>query len=121
MAKYIKTEMLYEGKAKKLYALKNQKNLVMQEFKDDATAFNALKRGTISNKGIINNRISEVIFKYLEKKGIKTHLVERISEREMIVRKVKIIPLEVIVRNIAAGSLLKKTYSGVFLQRRCNG
>lgn len=109
MAKYIKTEMLYEGKAKKLYALKNQKDLLLQEFKDDATAFNALKKGTISNKGIINNHITEVVFKYLGKKGIMTHLIDRISDREMIVRKVKIIPIEVVVRNIAAGSLLKKT------------
>jgi len=109
MAKYIKTKMLYEGKAKKLFALKNKKDLLLQEFKDDATAFNALKKGTISNKGIINNHISEVVFNYLGKKGIKTHLVDRISDREMIVRKVKIIPIEVVVRNIAAGSLLKKT------------
>jgi len=109
MAKYIKTKMLYEGKAKKLFALKNKKDLLLQEFKDDATAFNALKKGTISNKGIINNHISEVVFNYLGKKGIKTHFVSCISEREMIVRKVKIILIEVVVRNIAAGSLLKKT------------
>jgi phosphoribosylaminoimidazole-succinocarboxamide synthase len=109
MAKHIKAEMLYEGKAKKLYTLKDKKNLLLQEFKDDATAFNALKKGTISNKGIINNHISEVIFKYLGKKGIKTHFVNRTSDREMIVKKVEIIPVEVVVRNIAAGSLLKKT------------
>jgi phosphoribosylaminoimidazole-succinocarboxamide synthase len=106
---YQKAELLYEGKAKKLYSLAGHKNLLLQEFKDDATAFNALKKGTIRNKGVINNQISAHIFKYLEKHGVKTHFVKPISENEMLVKKLKIIPIEVIVRNIAAGSLLKKT------------
>jgi phosphoribosylaminoimidazole-succinocarboxamide synthase len=106
---YQKEALLYEGKAKKMYSLKGEKELLLQEFKDDATAFNALKRGTIENKGVINNEITAYIFSYLEKAGIKTHFVELISDNEMIVRKLKIIPIEVIVRNIAAGSLLKKT------------
>ncbi|MGA2669286.1 MAG: phosphoribosylaminoimidazolesuccinocarboxamide synthase [Ignavibacteria bacterium] len=104
-----KDTLIYEGKAKKLYSLKGQKNLLLQEFKDDATAFNALKRGTIENKGVINNEITAYIFSFLEKAGIKTHFVELISDNEMIVRKLKIIMVEVVVRNIAAGSLLKKT------------
>jgi len=106
---YQKAELLYEGKAKKLYSLAGHKNLLLQEFKDDATAFNALKKGTIRNKGVINNQISAHIFKYLEKHGVKTHFVKVVSENEMVVRKLKIIPIEVVVRNIAAGSLLKKT------------
>lgn len=119
MKKYVKTKKIYEGKAKKLYAVKNEKYLLLQEFKDDATAFNALKKGTISNKGIINNRISEVIFKHLENNGIRTHFIERISDREMIIKRVRIIPIEVVVRNIAAGSLLKKTNlkEGLVLQK----
>ncbi|HJY64836.1 MAG TPA: phosphoribosylaminoimidazolesuccinocarboxamide synthase [Ignavibacteria bacterium] len=106
---YTKIKQIYEGKAKKLYTLKGHKDLLMQEFKDDATAFNAQKRGTILNKGKINNALTAHIFKFLERAGIKTHLVEKISEREMIVRYLKIIPIEVVIRNIAAGSLLKKT------------
>src|SRR4030095_3759627 len=110
MAKnYTKIKQIYEGKAKKLYTIKNSKNLLLQEFKDDATAFNAQKRGTILNKGKINNALTAHIFKYLERSGIKTHLVKKINEREMIVKQLKIIPIEVVVRNIAAGSLLKKT------------
>jgi len=106
---YIKDELIYEGKAKKLFTLKGKPGLLLQEFKDDATAFNALKKGTIENKGVINNQITDYVFSYLEKKGIKTHLVKKISDREMLIKKLKIIPIEVIVRNIAAGSLLKKT------------
>ena len=106
---YIKDELIYEGKAKKLYTLKGKSGLLLQEFKDDATAFNALKKGTIENKGVINNQITDYVFSYLEKKGIRTHLVKKISDREMLIKKLKIIPIEVIVRNIAAGSLLKKT------------
>ncbi|MGH2574081.1 MAG: phosphoribosylaminoimidazolesuccinocarboxamide synthase [Ignavibacteria bacterium] len=102
-------KLIYEGKAKKLYSLVGNSDLLLQEFKDDATAFNALKKGTIENKGIINNEITDYVFRYLEKSGIKTHLVEKISDREMVVKKLKIIPIEVIVRNVAAGSLLKKT------------
>lgn len=109
MSKYIKDEQIYEGKAKKLFTVKEHPNLILQDFKDDATAFNALKKGTISNKGIINNDISEYTFNYLTKHGVPTHFVARISDREMVVKKVKIVPIEVVVRNIAAGSLLKKT------------
>jgi phosphoribosylaminoimidazole-succinocarboxamide synthase len=83
--------------------------LLLQEFKDDATAFNAQKRGTILNKGIINCEMTNFIFTYLGKKGIKTHLVKQISPTEMIIKRLKIVPIEVVVRNIAAGSLLKKT------------
>lgn len=107
--KYIKDKFLYEGKAKKLYSIKGNRDLLIQEFKDDATAFNALKKGKIENKGIINNEITTYIFNFLKKHGIKTHFVEKISENDMVVRKLKIIPVEVVVRNIAAGSLLKKT------------
>jgi phosphoribosylaminoimidazole-succinocarboxamide synthase len=109
MKEYTKDQFLYEGKAKKLYTLKNHKNLLLQEFKDDATAFNALKKGTITNKGVINNNLTAYIFKHLGKHGIKNHFVKKISDNEMIVKKLKIIPIEVITRNIAAGSLLKKT------------
>jgi len=107
--KYTKIEQIYEGKAKKLFTLKDRKNLLLQEFKDDATAFNAQKRGTILNKGIINCELTNFIFTYLGKKGIKTHLVKQISPTEMIIKRLKIIPIEVVVRNIATGSLLKKT------------
>ncbi len=107
--KYVKIKQIYEGKAKKLYTLKGHPDLLLQEFKDDATAFNALKKGTILNKGKINNELTNYIFKYLEKSGIKTHLVKKISDNEMIIKKLKIIPIEVVTRNIAAGSLLKKT------------
>ncbi len=109
MSKYIKIKQIYEGKAKKLYTLRGYPQLLLQEFKDDATAFNALKKGTILNKGIINCRLTDYIFRYLERAGIKTHLVETISPNEMIIKRLKIIPIEVVVRNIAAGSLLKKT------------
>ncbi len=102
-----KTEQLYEGKAKKVYAT-NDSNLVIVDYKDDATAFNGEKKGTILNKGIINNRVTNHLMKLLEKNGIPTHLVEEISDRETIVRKVTIVPLEVIVRNIVAGSLSKR-------------
>lgn len=109
ISKYNKDKQIYEGKAKKLYTIKGEKNLLIQEFKDDATAFNALKKGTILNKGIINNEITTYILKYLMKNGIKTHFVEKISDIDMVVKKLKIILIEVVVRNIAAGSLLKKT------------
>ena len=98
---------LYEGKAKKVYAT-NDSNLVIVDYKDDATAFNGEKKGTILNKGIINNRVTNHLMKLLEKNGIPTHLVEEISDRETIVKKVTIVPLEVIVRNIVAGSLSKR-------------
>ncbi|MCI0450068.1 MAG: phosphoribosylaminoimidazolesuccinocarboxamide synthase [Chlorobi bacterium] len=107
--KYEKTEQIYEGKAKKLYTIREYKNLLLQEFKDDATAFNAQKKGTILNKGIINCELTNYIFTYLNKKGVKTHLVKQISPTEMVIKRLKIIPIEVVTRNIAAGSLLKKT------------
>jgi phosphoribosylaminoimidazole-succinocarboxamide synthase len=102
-----KKEMIYEGKAKRVYDT-DDKDLVIVSYKDDATAFNGVKRGTIVGKGVINNRMSNMIFKMLETKGIPTHLVEEINERDTIVKKVKIVPVEVIVRNIAAGSISKR-------------
>ena len=107
MANVVKTEQLYEGKAKKVYAT-NDPNLVIVDYKDDATAFNGEKKGTISGKGVINNRMTNFMFKLLEEEGVPTHLVEEISDRETIVKKVEIVPLEVIVRNVAAGSFSKK-------------
>jgi phosphoribosylaminoimidazole-succinocarboxamide synthase len=102
-----KKEQLYEGKAKILYGTDNPAHLI-SHFKDDATAFNAKKKGTIVDKGIFNNKISSIILKMLEDKGIKTHFVELLSDRESLVKKVEIIPIEVVVRNIVAGSLAKK-------------
>jgi len=102
-----KLDMLYEGKAKKVFKTEDV-DLLIVEYKDDATAFNGLKKGTISGKGIINNRMTNVVFEYLGKKGIETHLVEELSDRETLVKKVSIVPLEVIIRNIAAGSFSKK-------------
>lgn len=101
-----KLEMLYEGKAKKVYKT-NDENAYIVEYKDDATAFNGLKKGTIAGKGVINNRMSNLMFKLLEEKGVPTHFIEELSDRETAVRKVEIVPLEVIVRNIAAGSFSK--------------
>ena len=95
-------EQLYEGKAKKVYAT-NDPEVVIVSYKDDATAFNGLKKGTIAGKGAINNRMTNHIFKLLEKEGIPTHYVEELSDRETAVKKVEIVPLEVIVRNVAAG------------------
>lgn len=100
-------EMLREGKSKILYATNNPDQLI-QWFKDDATAFNAQKKGTIQKKGYNNNLISSLLFRYLEKHGIPTHFSRRLSEREMLVRKVEIIPVEVVIRNRAAGSLVKR-------------
>lgn len=102
-----KTVQLYEGKAKKVFATSDP-NLCIVDYKDDATAFNGLKKGTIAGKGVINNRVTNHLMKLLESKGIPTHLVEELSERETLVKKVSIVPLEVIVRNIAAGSLAKR-------------
>jgi len=101
-----KREKLYEGKAKIIYATDNP-DLVIQYFKDDATAFNAKKKGTIQQKGIVNNAIASKLFEYLGSHGIPTHFVKKLSEREMLVKKVEIVPLEVIVRNVAAGSLCR--------------
>ena len=102
-----KLEQVYEGKAKKVFAT-DDPNLYIVDYKDDATAFNGLKKGTIALKGIINNRVTNHLMKMLEKNGIPTHLVEEISDRETVVKKVTIVPIEVIVRNIAAGSLSKR-------------
>ena len=100
-------EMLYEGKAKKVFVTDNPDAYIV-EYKDDATAFNGLKKGTITGKGVINNRMSNMMFAMLEKKGVPTHLIEELSDRETAVKKVEIVPLEVIVRNIAAGSFSKR-------------
>lgn len=108
MKNITKKEQLYEGKAKKVYAT-NDPDLVIVDYKDDATAFNGEKKGTITGKGVINNKMTNYMFKLLEKEaGVPTHLVEEISDRETIVKKVEIVPLEVIVRNVAAGSFSKK-------------
>lgn len=101
-----KKEMLYEGKAKKVFATDDPELLIVQ-YKDDATAFNGLKKGTIAGKGIINNQMSNRLMMLLEKKGVPTHFVKELSERETLVKKVEIVPLEVIVRNISAGSFAK--------------
>ena len=101
-----KKEKLYEGKAKILYATADP-DLVIQYFKDDATAFNAKKKGTIDEKGVMNNAISTAIFEYLGKSGVPTHFVKKLSDREMLVKKVGIVPVEVIIRNRAAGSLCR--------------
>jgi len=100
-------EMLYEGKAKKVYCTDDPDRYIV-EFKDDATAFNGIKKGTIVDKGIMNNAMSSYLFAMLGEAGIATHFLQRISDREMLVRRVQIIPLEVIVRNIAAGSMSKR-------------
>ena len=98
-----KKEQLYEGKAKKVFATENPELLIVS-YKDDATAFNGLKKGTIVGKGVINNRMSNLLMQHLEKSGIPTHFVEELSDRETLVKKVSTVPLEVIIRNIAAGS-----------------
>ncbi|MGN0741270.1 MAG: phosphoribosylaminoimidazolesuccinocarboxamide synthase [Candidatus Fimadaptatus sp.] len=100
-------EQLYEGKAKRVYAT-DDPQLVVVAYKDDATAFNGLKKGTIAGKGVVNNRMSNLLFQYLADNGIPTHFVEEIDERRTVVKHVKIVPLEVIVRNIAAGSFSKR-------------
>ena len=102
-----KLAQLYEGKAKKVYATADE-NLYIVSYKDDATAFNGLKKGTIVGKGAINNRMSNLLMQRLERAGVPTHFVEELSERETVVKKVSIVPLEVIVRNIAAGSFSQR-------------
>lgn len=102
-----KKELLYEGKAKKVYRT-DDPGLYIVSYKDDATAFNGLKKGTIVGKGVVNNQMSNYMFRLLEKQGIPTHYVEELNERETAVKRVSIIPLEVIVRNKAAGSLSKR-------------
>src|SRR5690242_15096942 len=99
--------MLYEGKAKRIFAT-DQPDRVIQYFKDDATAFNAQKRGTIVDKGVVNNKVSERLFRVLEEAGVTTHFIERLSDREMLTKRVAIVPIEVVVRNIVAGSLAKR-------------
>lgn len=100
-------ELLYEGKAKKIYSTKDP-GLVVMNYKDEATAFDGTKKGIIKNKGIVNNRVSCLLFKLLEQNGIATHLVEQVDERNVIVRRMKMMPLEVVVRNVMAGSLAKR-------------
>ncbi len=102
-----KGKLLYEGKAKQIYATDNP-NQVIIYYKDDATAFNAEKRGTVQDKGVLNNQITTLIFNYLESQGIKTHFVEKLNDREQLCEKVSILPLEVIVRNVIAGSMAKR-------------
>lgn len=102
-----KREQLYEGKAKKVYATDDPELLIV-DYKDDATAFNGLKKGTIAGKGVINNQMSNRLMAKLEEAGVPTHYVRELSERETLVKKVSIVPLEVIVRNIAAGSFSKR-------------
>ena len=100
-------ELLYEGKAKQLYRTSDP-DVLIQHFKDDATAFNAKKRGTIADKGILNNRMSEVLFRFLEEQGVPTHFVRRLNDRDMLVRACEIVKVEVVARNIIAGSLAKR-------------
>jgi phosphoribosylaminoimidazole-succinocarboxamide synthase len=102
-----KRELIYEGKAKRVYTTDNP-DLVIQYFKDDATAFNAQKRGTIASKGVVNNAVSEVFFRLLAANGVPTHFVERLNDREMLVKRLEIVPVETVVRNIIAGSLAKR-------------
>lgn len=100
-------EFLYEGKAKKIYAT-DSPSLAWISYKDDATAFDGTKKGTIANKGIVNNRVSNMLFRYLEARGVETHLVEQIDDRNTIVKKLRILPIEVVVRNVIAGSLANR-------------
>jgi phosphoribosylaminoimidazole-succinocarboxamide synthase len=103
-----KKDLIAEGKAKKIYTTDDPDKLIFY-FKDDATAFNAQKKGSIESKGVLNNRISERFFRLLQEKGIETHFLARLSEREMLVKRLEIIPVETVVRNIIAGSLQKRT------------
>lgn len=102
-----KVKLMYEGKAKKVYSTEDD-NCYIVSYKDDATAFNGLKKGTIAGKGVINNKMSNFLMKMLEKNGVPTHFVEEINDRDTVVKKVSIVPLEVIIRNISAGSFSKK-------------
>jgi len=103
----IKGDFMYEGKAKKIFKT-DDPDLLLVEFKDDATAFDGVKKDRLEDKGILNNRLSEIFFGYLESKGVENHFVKKISDREMLVKALEIIPVEVIVRNIAAGSISKR-------------
>lgn len=102
-----KLNQLYEGKAKKVFATDDE-NLVIVSYKDDATAFNGLKKGQIEGKGAINNKMSNMLMQMLEKHGVATHFVEELSDRDTVVKKVSIVPLEVIIRNVSAGSFAKR-------------
>ena len=102
-----KLEKLYEGKAKKIYATENQEEVIIY-YKDDATAFNGEKKEQIENKGILNNAITSMIYGMLNKEGIPTHFIEKLNDREQLCKKIEMIPLEVIVRNVAAGSMAKR-------------
>lgn len=102
-----KMELLYEGKAKKVFKTEDPDILIV-DYKDDATAFNGIKKGTIVGKGVINNKMSNYVFQVLEKEGVPTHFIEELSDRETAVKKVEIVPLEVIIRNVAAGSFSKR-------------
>ncbi len=102
-----KKALLYEGKAKKVFSTENP-SMVIVSYKDDATAFDGQKKGTVAGKGAVNNKMTNFLFKMLEERGVKTHLVEELSDRETLVKKVEIVPLEVIVRNVAAGSFSKR-------------
>ena len=117
-----KKEQLYEGKAKKVFAT-DDANLVIVDYKDDATAFNGEKKGTITGKGVINNVMSNHMFQLLEQQGVPTHFVEQLSERETLVKKVSIVPLEVIIRNISAGSFAKRfgVEEGIVFDEPTNG
>ncbi|AYE33280.1 phosphoribosylaminoimidazolesuccinocarboxamide synthase [Clostridium septicum] len=100
-------EMMYEGKAKKIYATENKDEVIVY-YKDDATAFNGEKKGSIEDKGVLNNAITSMLFEMLNENGIKTHFLKKLSDREQLCKKVEIVPLEVIVRNVAAGSMAKR-------------
>ena len=102
-----KKEQLYEGKAKKVFAT-DDPNLVIVDYKDDATAFNGLKKGTIVGKGVVNNRMTNFLMQLLEKNGVPTHFVEELNDRETAVKKVSIVPLEVIIRNVSAGHFAQR-------------
>lgn len=102
-----KKEMLYEGKAKQVYATEN-KDIIVMHYKDDATAYNGIKKASIGNKGILNNKITTIIYKKLQEAGIPTHYIDTLNERDQLCKKVTILPLEVIVRNIIAGSMSKR-------------
>lgn len=102
-----KLERIYEGKAKILYSTEDPGKMI-QYFKDDASAFNAKKLGTVASKGVVNNAISEVLFRHLEANGVPTHFLERLDEREMLVHRLDMLPIEVIIRNIVAGSMAKR-------------
>ena len=125
-----KKELLYEGKAKRLF-LTNDENFLISEFKDDLTAGNAAKKGTQAGKGALNCKISTILFRLLEKNGIKTHLIKTLDDNNQLVKKVNIIMIEVVVRNIATGSLTKRLgiedgtvlpfyFGRILLQRRCS-